>query len=99
MASATDLRAPAAAPRFVPPHPPRGAGPVPVWRGFFGERARTAVYGWSERAFDSWYIERRVLGYNGHIPPHPHMIQRGPPDNAAKYAKPDTGKKLPALTT
>ncbi len=34
---------------FVPPHPPRNSGPVPVWRGFTGQRARTAVYGWSEQ--------------------------------------------------
>jgi hypothetical protein len=44
--------------RWVPPYPPRGPGPVAVWRGFFGERARTAVYGWSELAFDSWYFKR-----------------------------------------
>ena len=53
---------------FVPPHPPRNAGPVPVWRGFFGERARTAVYGWSERAFEPAYIRRNVFGYRVHIP-------------------------------
>ena len=57
---------------FVLPHPPREPGPVAVWRGFFGERARTAVYGWSELAFDSG-IRRNVLGYTVHIPPHPDM--------------------------
>src|SRR6185295_7673222 len=52
---------------FVPPHPPRRSGPVAVWRGFVGERARTLVYGWSERAFALPYIRRRVFGYNVHI--------------------------------
>jgi hypothetical protein len=55
-------------PAFVPPHPPRNSGPVPVWRGFFGERARTAVYGWSERAFEQDYLRRNVFGYRVHIP-------------------------------
>jgi cytochrome P450 len=84
--------------RFVPPHPPRGEGPVAVWRGFFGERARTAVHGWSRQAFDSWYIRRRVFGYNVHIPLHPDMVQRVLLDNAANYVKPDIVKKLLAPT-
>ena len=72
--------------RFIPPHPPRGAGPVPVWRGFFGERARTAVYGWSERAFEEPRLLRHVLGYRVHIPLEPDCVQRVLLDNAAKYA-------------
>ena len=60
--------------RFVPPYPPRGSGPVPVWRGFFGERARNAVYGWSEPAFSQWHMRRRVAGFNVHIPLHPDLI-------------------------
>jgi cytochrome P450 len=84
--------------RFVPPHPPRGAGPVAVWRGFVGERARHAVYGWSELAFDSWYMRRNVLGYTVHIPLHPDMVQRVLLDNAANYVKPDLVKKLLAPT-
>ena len=79
---------------FVPPSPPRGQGPVPVWRGFFGERARTAVYGWSERAFELPYIRRNVLGYTVHIPLDPDMIQHVLLDNAANYVKPDMVKKL-----
>jgi cytochrome P450 len=94
MASSADLRPG----RFVPPHPPRGEGPVAVWRGFFGERARTAVYGWSEQAFDSWYIARKVFGYNVHIPLHPEMVQRVLLDNAGNYVKPDIVKKLLAPT-
>jgi cytochrome P450 len=80
--------------RFVPPHPPRGGGPVPIWRGFFGERARTAVYGWSERAFSAPHIRRKVFGYNVHIPLGPDAVQRVLLDNAANYVKPDIVKKL-----
>ena len=80
--------------RFVPTHPPRGGGPVPVWRGFVGERARTAVYGWSQRAFSDWYIKRNVFGHQVHIPLHPDMVQRVMLDNAANYVKPDLVLKL-----
>jgi cytochrome P450 len=82
------------APRFVPPHPPRGPGPVPVWRGFFGERARNAVYGWSEQAFETWHIRRNVLGYTVHVPLRPDAVQRVLLDNSANYVKPDLVKKL-----
>lgn len=80
--------------RFVPPHPPRGDGPVAAWRGFFGERARTAVYGWSEQAFRLPYLKRKVLGYNVHIPLRPDLVQHVLLDNAANYLKPDIVKKL-----
>jgi cytochrome P450 len=80
--------------RFVPPHPPRGPGPVAVWRGFLGERARTAVYGWSERAFDTDYMRRKVLGFTVHIPVAPELVQRVLLDNAANYAKPDIVRSL-----
>lgn len=80
--------------RFVPPHPPRGPGPVAVWRGFVGERARTAVYGWSERAFDSDYMRRKVLGYTVHIPLAPALVQQVLLDNAANYSKPSIVKGL-----
>lgn len=81
-------------PRFVPPHPPRAAGPVAVWRGFFGERARTAVYGWSEAAFQLDYMQRRVMGYNVHIPLTPDAVQHVLLDAAAKYEKPTIVKSL-----
>lgn len=80
--------------RFVPPHPPRGAGPVPVWRGLFGERARNAVFGWSERAFREPYMFRRVLGFNVHIPLRPEAVQQVLQGNAANYVKPDVVKRL-----
>jgi cytochrome P450 len=84
--------------RYVPPHPPRGAGPVPVWRGFVGERARTAVYGWSEAAFTLGHMRRNVLGYPVHIPLDPDAVQRVLLDNAANYVKPRLVKKLLAPT-
>jgi cytochrome P450 len=80
--------------RFVPPFPPRGPGPVPVWRGFFGERARTAVYGWSGQAFELTYMRRRVFGYNVHIPNEPAMVQHVLLDNAANYLKPAVVMKI-----
>ena len=80
--------------RFVPPHPPRGPGPVPVWRGFFGERARTSVYGWSKLAFEQPYMRRNVLGFRVHIPLEPELVQHVLLDNAANYLKPDIVKKL-----
>ena len=80
--------------RFVPPHPPRGPGPVAVWRGFVGERARTLVYGWSERAFRERYMLRNVLGYRVHIPLDPDAVQRVMLDNAANYVKPGLVKRL-----
>ncbi|HYE28502.1 MAG TPA: cytochrome P450 [Allosphingosinicella sp.] len=80
--------------RFTPPYPPRGPGPVASWRGFFGERARTAVYGWSEQAFRLPYMRRNILGFRVHIPLDPDAVQRVLLDNAANYAKPDVVKKL-----
>jgi len=79
---------------FIPPHPPRGAGPVHVWRGLVGERARTAVYGWSELAFRQTYIRRKILGFRVHIPLDPDLVQRVLLDNAANYVKPDVVKRL-----
>ena len=80
--------------RFVPPYPPRGSGPVGVWRGFFGERAKNAVYGWSEVAFTVPQMKREVLGYTVHIPLDPELIQHVLLDNVGNYAKPDIVKGL-----
>jgi cytochrome P450 len=80
--------------RFVPPHPPRGSGPVAPWRGFFGERAKTAVYGWSERAFRIPHIKRNIFGHTVHIPLTPDAVQRVLLDNAANYVKPGLVKRI-----
>ena len=79
---------------FVPPHPPRPAKPVATWRGFFGERARTSVYGWSDRAFEIDYLKRNILGFRVHILLDPELIEHVLLDNAANYVKPDIVKHL-----
>ena len=84
--------------RFIPPHPPRRPTPVATWRGIFGERARTAVYGWSEFAFNTWHIKRVVLGHPVHVVLKPEWVQRVLLDNAANYAKPELVKRILAPT-
>jgi cytochrome P450 len=79
---------------FIPPYPPRPQKPVATWRGFFGERARTSVYGWSQRAFEIGYLKRNILGFRVHILLDPDLIQHVLLDNAANYAKPDIVKSL-----
>jgi cytochrome P450 len=84
--------------RFIPPHPPRRATPVPTWQGFFGERARTAVYGWSELAFDLQYFKRNVLGHTVHVVLKPEWVEHVLLDNAANYEKPRLVKRILAPT-
>ena len=79
---------------FVPPYPPRQPKPVASWRGFFGERARTSVYGWSEVAFETDHFKRNILGFNVHVVLDPDHVQHALLDNAANYAKPDIVKGL-----
>lgn len=80
--------------RFIPPHPPRRPKPVASWRGFFGERARTAVYGWSEFAFQTDHLKRNILGFTVHVVLDPDHVQHVLLDNAANYAKPDIVRTL-----
>ena len=80
--------------RFIPPHPPRRSKPVHSLRGLFGERARTAVYGWSELAFNTWHIKRNVLGHTVHVVLKPEWIERVLLDNAANYEKPRLVKRI-----
>lgn len=80
--------------RFVPPHPPRPSGPVPAWRGFFGERARQAVYGWSNQAFESDGFTRDVLGYRVLVLLDPDAIQQALIDHADDLPKPGIALKL-----
>ena len=80
--------------RFVPTHPPRPPGPVATWRGFFGERARTSVYGWSERMFELPYYHRQVLGLRIHVLMDPPLIEHVMLTAQANYAKPDILKAL-----
>lgn len=80
--------------RFVPPFPERPPAPVASWRGLFGERARTLVHGWSERAFTEPYLFRKVLGWRVHLPLDPDAVQHVLLDNAANYEKPGLVKTL-----
>jgi cytochrome P450 len=84
--------------RFVPTHPDRRPKPVHTLRGLFGERARTAVYGWSELAFDTWHLKRNVLGHTVHVVLKPEWVQRVLLDNAANYEKPRLVKRILAPT-
>jgi cytochrome P450 len=79
---------------FIPIYPPRQARPVQSWRGFFGERAKTAVYGWSELAFKSWYFKRVIFGHNVHVVLKPEWVQHILLDNAANYEKPRLVKRI-----
>jgi cytochrome P450 len=83
---------------FIPPHPPRQPRPVHTWRGFFGERARTAVYGWSELAFNADYFKRNILGHTVHVVLKPEWVQRVLLDNAVNYEKPKLVKRILAPT-
>ena len=80
--------------RFVPPYPPRQPRPVASWRGFFGERARTSVYGWSEYAFQTDHLKRNILGFQVHVVLDPDQVEHVLLGNAANYAKPDIVKSL-----
>jgi cytochrome P450 len=78
----------------VPPYPPRPSKPVATWRGFLGERARTSVYGWSQRAFEIDYLKRDILGFRVHILLDPDLIEHVLLTNAANYVKPDIVRTL-----
>ena len=79
---------------FVPPHPPRGAGPVAGWRGLIGERGRTAVYGWSEKSFEIDQFTRKVFGFTVHVINNPDLIQQVLQSRAGEFVKPAIVKRL-----
>ena len=83
---------------WVPPFPPRRPKPVPTWRGFIGERGRTAVVGWSQLAFESDYFKRNVLGHTVHVVLKPDWVQRVLLDNASNYEKPRLVKRILSRT-
>ena len=68
--------------------------PVASWRGFFGERARTAVHGWSQLAFQTPYLKRNILGFTVHVVLEPAMVEQVLLGNAANYVKPDIVRSL-----
>lgn len=79
---------------FVPTHPPRGAGPVATWRGFLGERARTAVHGWSEAMFELPYYQRQILKFRVHVLMDPPLVEHVVLTNQGNYLKPSVAKVL-----
>jgi cytochrome P450 len=79
---------------FIPPYPPRQPKPVASWLGFFGERARTAVYGWSDFAFQTDHLKRNIVGFTVHVVLDPDQVQHVLLDNAANYSKPDIVRTL-----
>ena len=79
---------------FVPPHPPRPEGPVATWRGLIGERGRTAVYGWSKRAFATPGFTRDVFGFRVHVISHPDWIGQALLDHQRQLVKPDITRRL-----
>jgi cytochrome P450 len=80
---------------FTPPFPARDVPPARhAWSGLFGERARNAVYGWSDRAFAERHLKFKVVRFTVHVPLEPESIQRVLLDNAANYVKPNVVKKL-----
>ena len=83
---------------WVPPYPERQPKPVPTWRGFLGERGRTAVVGWSQRAFEADYFKRNVFGHTVHIVLKPEWVQRVLLDNSANYEKPGLVKRILSRT-
>ncbi len=79
---------------YVPPHPPRPSSPGPFWAGLIGDRARSAVHGWSEQAFEKPHIKRKIFGWTVHFPLTPDSIQQVMLDTAENYPKPDIVKRL-----
>jgi cytochrome P450 len=74
--------------RFVPTHPPRPAGPLPVWRLFVGETAKNPMAGCAEPGFRNLYGSRRVLGVNYHLVSDPDGVGRILLDNQPNYVRP-----------
>ena len=63
----------ATAATFIPAQPPRVSDWLPGWRGMFGERLRSAVYGIAEPAFDVWHKQRSFLNMQLHIVNSPEI--------------------------
>lgn len=78
----------ATAATFIPAQPPRVPDWLPGWRGMFGERLRSAVYGIAEPAFDVWHKQRSFLNMQLHIVNSPEMIGHVLLDNHSNYVRP-----------
>lgn len=78
----------ATAASFTPAQPPRSSDWVPSWKGLFGERLRSVVYGISEPVFDSLYHTGKFLHLRLHIVNSPDMIGKILLDGASHYVRP-----------
>jgi cytochrome P450 len=79
---------------FIPAQPPRVADWLPGWRGLFGERLRSAVYGIAEPAFDVMHKKRQFLNMDLHIVSDPDMIGHVLLDNHANYVRPRLTRQI-----
>jgi cytochrome P450 len=78
----------ATAANFTPAQPPRSPDWVPSWKGLYGERLRSVVYGISEPAFDILYRRSNFLNMRLHIVNSPDMIGNVLLDGASHYVRP-----------
>ena len=83
-----------APPPFVPVHPHRPRTLPPVWAGFFGERLRNSVYGWTEAAFEMPIFTRRIMGLTVHFVNDPAAIERVLLTNKPNYLRPGIARRL-----
>lgn len=83
-----------APPPFVPVHPHRPRTLPPVWAGFFGERLRNSVYGWTEAAFEMPIFTRRIMGFTVHFVNDPAAIERVLLTNKPNYLRPGIARRL-----
>lgn len=86
------------APLFVPSQPPRVPDWLPGWRGLFGERLTSVVYGMAEPAFEVWTQPRRFLNRDLLIVNHPDLIGEVLLDKANLYVRPELTRQVLAPT-
>ena len=86
------------APLFVPSQPPRVPDWLPGWRGLFGERLKSVVYGIAEPAFDVWTQPRKFLGRDLLIVNHPDLIGEVLLTRANRYVRPELTRQVLAPT-
>jgi cytochrome P450 len=79
---------------FIPAQPPRVPDWLPGWRGMFGERLKSAVYGIAEPAFDVLHKERSFLNMDLHIVNDPDMIGHVLLNNHANYVRPRLSRQI-----
>ena len=71
---------------YIPPTPPRPASPLPV-RAFLRAVRTNALTVWPDRAYESDYTERHLLGRKTVLLNAPEAIHRVLVDNAANYRR------------